>query len=130
VIDQSQLIRKRVCREMNMELSGQKSQNGELYENFVNTAREKKLFEFKLADRTFVSEEYEMDGLKLWRVFADRNDIVPFKIFLTFDDLLTEDMFEGSTFSERFSEFTINYDCAPMPKNDKPQKEHEKPEEN
>ena len=115
---------------MNIDAAGQTSKNGELYENFVNTAREKKLFEFTLADHTFVCEEYEMEGLKLWRVFADRNDIVPFKIFLTFDDLLTEDMFEVSTFSERFPELTINYDCAPMPKTDKPKKEHEKPEEN
>ena len=107
---------------MNMDLSGQQSQNGELFDNFVNTARDKKSFEFNLDNRTFVAEEYEMEGLKLWRVFADRNDIVPFKIFLTFDDFMSENMFGEYTFKERFSEMTINYNCAPMPKTDKPKK--------
>ena len=96
---------------MTMDLSTLKSKNGEKYEDFVIKAKEKKKFAFNLDGNFYRSDEYEIENAKFWRVFRNNEELIPYKIFISFEDHMEDKMFGECTFPERFSDITIvSYD--------------------
>ncbi len=91
--------------------SSKVSRNGVNFHQFVKSAKENKKFRFVLDGRTYVADEYMVDEAILWRIFRNENDIVPTNIFLSFDELLEEGVFEGLSFGERYEDMDIlNFD--------------------
>lgn len=96
---------------MYMDLTGLKSQNGEKYDDFVKKAKENKKFEFILDGNLYRSDEYEIENAKFWRMFRNNENLIPLKIFISFEDHMEEQIFGESTFPERFPDMNItSYD--------------------
>lgn len=96
---------------MTMDLSNLTSKNGEKYEEFVKKAKESKKFEFNLDGNFYRSDEYEIENAKFWRMFRNNEDLIPFKIFISFEDHMEEKIFGDSSFPDRFPDITIvSYD--------------------
>lgn len=89
------------------EFSSKFSKNGERFDVFVKKAKENKKFKFTLDGRTYVSDEYEIDGVMLWRIFKNEKDIVPMNIFLSFDEFMEQGIFESLSFPQRFEDMDI-----------------------
>ena len=88
-------------------VSSKSSRNGVNFSQFVKDAKEKKKFRFLLDGRTYVADEYKIDEVLLWRIFRNENDIVPMCIFLSFDELLESESFDGVSFASRFEDMEI-----------------------
>lgn len=96
---------------MTMDFSTLKSKNGERYDDFVKKAKEKKKFEFTLDGNFYKSDEYEIENAKFWRIFRNNEDLIPYKIFISFEDHMEDKIFGEYTFPERFEDITIvSYD--------------------
>ncbi len=96
---------------MVMDFSTLKSQNGEKYDDFVKKAKENKKFEFTLDGNTYRSDEYEMENAKFWRMFRNNENLIPLKIFISFEDHMEEKIFGEYSFPERFTDINItSYD--------------------
>lgn len=88
-------------------VSSKSSRNGISFQQFVRGAKEKKIFKFILDGRTYVADEYKVDEAILWRIFRNEKDIVPMSIFMSFDELLEDEAFEGFSFAARFEDMEI-----------------------
>ena len=98
-------------KEMTMDFSTLKSQNGESFDDFVKKAKEKKKFEFTLDGNRYVSDEYEVENMKFWRIYRNNENQVPFKIFISFEDHMEEKIFGEFSFADKFPDITIvSYD--------------------
>ncbi len=88
-------------------VSSKVSRNGMNFHYFVNEAKNKKRFRFLLDGRMYVADEYKIDEAFLWRIFRNEKDIVPMSIFMSFDELLEKETFEGISFAGRFEDMEI-----------------------
>ena len=88
-------------------VSSKQSRNGMNFHQFVKAAKEKKRFRFLLDGRMYVADEYKIDQAALWRIFRNEKDIVPMSIFMSFDELLEDETFEGISFAGRFEDMEV-----------------------